>query len=73
MSGHLLDGPTGALVNLVDQVDFKALSEADRLRYLDVFDELITSLNERALQLQASIAVAEWRAQVFDGLGGVSA
>jgi len=55
------------------KVDFKALSDVDRLRYLDVFDELITDLNERTLQLQASIAVAEWRAQVHDVVGGVSA
>jgi hypothetical protein len=58
---------------LADQIDFKALSDAERLRYLDVFDELVTDLNERTLQLQASIAVAEWRAQVHDVLGGVSA
>ena len=70
MSENFLDGPE---VDLVDQIDFKALSDADRLRYLDVFDELIINLNERTLQLQASVAVAEWRAQVHDGLGGASA
>ena len=58
---------------LIDQIDFKALSDAEQLRYLDVFDELITDLNERALQLQTSFAVAEWRAQVHDVLGGASA
>ena len=70
MSENFLDGPE---VDLVDQIDFKALSDADRLRYLDVFDELIINLTERTLQLQASVAVAGWRAQVHDVLGGASA
>ncbi len=65
--------PALSLTNPMDRIEFRTLSDAERLRYLDVFDELITDLNERTLQLQASIAVAEWRAQVHDVVGGVSA
>jgi hypothetical protein len=66
-------GPAQLVTNLVDRTGFRTLSDAERLRCLDVFDEHIAELHERALQLQASIAVAEWRVQVHDLLGGASA
>lgn len=47
-------------------VDVAALSAAERLAYIDVFDDVLDSLNRRAARLQASIAVAELRAQVHD-------
>jgi len=73
MSDHSAGGSEFALINLMDRIDFRALSDADRLGYLDSFDELIEDLSERALELQASIAVAGWRAQVHDVMGGASA
>ena len=45
-------------------IDFAALSIDERLDYIDVFDEVLESLNHRAVRLQASITVAEWRAEV---------
>jgi len=45
-------------------IDFAALSIDERLAYIDVFDEVLESLNHRAVRLQASITVAEWRAEV---------
>jgi hypothetical protein len=73
MSDHLVGGPVDSVAPVVDLIDFRMLSDADRVRHLEVFDELITNVTERVGQLQASVAVAEWRAQVHDVLGGVSA
>jgi len=49
-------------------VDFAALSPDERLDYIDVFDDVLESLNRRAARLKAAIAVAEWRAEIHQAV-----